>query len=434
MLTDSNHLPVDAYELTQLPGGAAVVSVTVPHTRAISFSILLRAGSRFETDALAGVSHFVEHIVFKGTNGWPTAKSISEAIEGVGGSLNASTGREIVTYWARVPEPKFEQAVSVISSLVTEPINDPDEVEKERDVILEELAMSRDDPHSRIGMISDEVTFPGHALGRDIAGTPESLNNIDRDELAGFMDAQYVPSSVVVAVAGNRTHAEVVDTVGGRLGDWKVDAPPAARETTIGVASGQAVRVENWEGEQANFVLTMPGIRYEDPDRWALSLMNVILGDGMSSRLFQRIREELALAYSVYSFPVAHSDQGIFGVYSGVSPDKAELALGAVMEELARFGETVSADELDRAREYVRGRLLLGTEDTRGAVHWVGRQLALTGNIVTIEETLANIDAVTLEDLRRVAERILRPEDFRLAVLGPFDGDAGFQSLLAGSL
>ncbi len=434
MLTDSNHLPVDAYELTQLPGGATVVSVTVPHTRAISFSILLRAGSRFETDALAGVSHFVEHIVFKGTNGWPTAKSISEAIEGVGGSLNASTGREIVTYWARVPEPKFEQSVSVISSLVTEPINDPDEVEKERDVILEELAMSRDDPHSRIGMISDEVTFPGHALGRDIAGTPESLNNIDRDELAGFMDAQYVPSSVVVAVAGNRTHAEVVDTVGGRLGDWKVDAPPAARETTIGVASGQAVRVENWEGEQANFVLTMPGIRHEDPDRWALSLMNVILGDGMSSRLFQRIREELALAYSVYSFPVAHSDQGIFGVYSGVSPDKAELALGAVMEELARFGETVSADELDRAREYVRGRLLLGTEDTRGAVHWVGRQLALTGNIVTIEETLANIDAVTLEDLRRVAERILRPEDFRLAVLGPFDGDAGFQSLLAGSL
>ena len=312
MLTDSNHLPVDAYELTQLPGGATVVSVTVPHTRAISFSILLRAGSRFETDALAGVSHFVEHIVFKGTNGWPTAKSISEAIEGVGGSLNASTGREIVTYWARVPEPKFEQAVSVISSLVTEPINNPDEVEKERDVILEELAMSRDDPHSRIGMISDEVTFPGHALGRDIAGTPESLNNIDRDELAGFMDAQYVPSSVVVAVAGNRTHAEVVDTVGGRLGDWKVDAPPAARETTIGVASGQAVRVENWEGEQANFVLTMPGIRHEDPDRWALSLMNVILGDGMSSRLFQRIREELALAYSVYSFPVAHSDQGHF--------------------------------------------------------------------------------------------------------------------------
>ena len=433
-MTDSNHLPVDAYEMTQLPNGATVVSVTVPHTRAISYSVLLRAGSRFETDLVAGISHFVEHIVFKGTKSWPTAKAISEAIEGVGGGLNASTGREIVTYWARVPEPKFEQAVSVISSLVTEPINDRDEVEKERDVILEELAMSRDDPHSRIGMISDEVTFPGHALGRDIAGTPESLKNIDREGLAGFMDTQYVPSSVVIAVAGNRTHAEVLDSVGKRFGDWKAGTAPAERETTIGIARGQAVRVENWDGEQANFVLTMPGIKHEDPDRWALSLMNVILGDGMSSRLFQRIREELALAYSVYSFPVMHSDQGAFGVYSGVSPDKAQLALGAVMDELARFGKTVTADELDRAREYVRGRLLLGTEDTRGAVHWVGRQLALTGKIITIDETLASIDAVTLEDLRRIAERILRPEDYRLVVLGPFEGDAGFESLLAGSV
>ena len=407
--------------------------MTVPHTQAVTYSIMLAAGSRFEAGPVAGISHFVEHIVFKGTKSWPSAKSISEAIEGVGGSLNASTGREMVTYWARVPEPRFEQAVSVISSLVAEPIVDGDEVQKERGVILEEIAMAHDDPHSRVGMLSAEVTYPGHPLGRDIAGTPESLQNIDRAALAGYMEEQYVPSSVVVAVAGNRPHAEVVQAVGEKLADWRMDAPAVERETTHGVGTGQEVRVENWDSEQANLVLTMPGIRQEDPDRWALSLLNIILGDGMSSRLFQKIREEMALAYSVYSFPVMHSDQGVFGVHAGVSPGKAETALAAVMAELARFGETVTEHELEMAKEYSRGRLLLGTEDTRGVVHWIGRQMAMTGKIVTIEEALARIAGVTLDDIRRVAERILRPEDYRLAVLGPFDGEHGFESRLAGS-
>ena len=429
-MTNNNLLPVDAYDLTRLPNGATVVSVTVPHTLAASYSILLQAGSRYEPEPVAGISHFVEHIVFKGTQGWPSARSISQAIEGVGGSLNASTGRELVTYWARVPEPKFDEAVSVISSLVTKPIIDGAEVQKERGVILEEISMARDDPHARIGMISDEVTYPAHPLGRDIAGTPDSLANIEQADLVAYMDMHYVPSSVVVAVASNRAHEDVVAAVSTELGDWKPDAPAADREKSFGMAHGQAVQLEKWSGEQANFVLTMPGIEFEDPDRWALSLMNVILGDGMSSRLFQRIREELALAYSVYSFPIMHSDQGVFGVYSGVSPDRAEQALSAVIDELGRFESTVTSSELDRAREYVRGRLLLGTEDTRGAVQWVGRQLALTGKIITIEQTLAAIDAVTVEDLQRVANRIVRPEDYRLAVLGPFDSAEGFKSLL----
>jgi predicted Zn-dependent peptidase len=432
-LADSSIRPVDNYEVSRLANGVTVVSVTLSHTQAVTYSILLTAGSRYEEERLSGVSHFVEHIVFKGTESWGSAKAISEAIEGVGGSLNASTGREIVTYYARVPGPRFEQAVSVISSLVVEPVVEADEVEKERGVILEEIAMAHDDPHSRVGMISSEVTYPDHALGRDIAGTPETLANVGHAELRGYLDGQYVPSSVVVAVAGNREHADVVAAVGEKMGDWRMGAPEAERELTRGVGKGQAVRVENWDSEQANIVLTMPGIRQDDPDRWALSLINIILGDGMSSRLFQKIREEMALAYSVYSFPVMHSDQGIFGVHAGVSPGKATTALEAVMAELAEFGKTVTAHELEMAREYARGRLLLGTEDTRGVVHWIGRQLAVTGKIVTIEESLAEIDGVSLDDIRKVAERVLRPEDYRLAVLGPFEGDGGFESLLAGS-
>lgn len=429
-MNEAHISPVDSFEATTLDTGLRVVSVTLPHTLAVSLSIYVASGSRYESDASAGISHYVEHMLFKGTKSWPTARKISEAVEGVGGNLNASTGHEIVNYWARVPAPKLEIAADVICSLVKEPILDAAEFEKERNVILEELDMTRDDPQSRIAMLAEEITFPDHPLGRDIGGSRESLETLTRDDLVRHISDEYVPAASVVCVVGRMSHEEAVEVVEKILGDWGIDRSPKQRSVSRGLASGKVARVEHRDIEQANVCLTMPGISYEDPDRWTLSLVNGILGGGMSSRLFQRIREELALAYAVQSFSQSHSDQGYFGVYAGVSPKNATAAVDAILIELSRFAETVTSDELNRAREYLKGRLVLGTEDTRGVVSWVGRQEALVGRVVTVAEALDNIDATSLEDVRRVAARIFDSSNYRLAVLGPFESSKEFDAQL----
>lgn len=429
-MNEAHISPVDSFETTTLDTGLRVVSVTLPHTLAVSLSIYVASGSRYESDASAGISHYVEHMLFKGTKSWPTARKISEAVEGVGGNLNASTGHEIVNYWARVPAPKLEIAADVICSLVKEPILDAAEFEKERNVILEELDMTRDDPQSRIAMLAEEITFPDHPLGRDIGGSRESLETLTRDDLVRHISDEYAPAAGVVCVVGRMSHEEAVEVVEKILGDWGIDRSPKQRSVSRGLASGKVARVEHRDIEQANVCLTMPGISYEDPDRWTLSLVNGILGGGMSSRLFQRIREELALAYAVQSFSQSHSDQGYFGVYAGVSPKNATAAVDAILIELSRFAETVTSDELNRAREYLKGRLVLGTEDTRGVVSWVGRQEALVGRVVTVAEALDNIDATSLEDVRRVAARIFDSSNYRLAVLGPFESSKEFDAQL----
>ena len=429
-MSTANQSPVDSYELTRLDNGIRVVSATHPHTRGVSLAIYFASGSRYESNATAGISHYVEHMLFKGTKKWPTARDISEAVEGVGGNINASTGKEIVNYWVRVPASKFDLAAEVVCSLVREPILDQAEFEKERKVILEELDMTRDDPQSRISMLAEEITFPGHPLGRDVGGTSDSLQSLTRDDLVRHIADEYSPSSAVVSVAGPASHSDVLEVIERFLGEWAGGAS-GNREGTPGLATGQTVAVEHRAIEQANICLTMPGIAYEDPDRWTLALLNVILGDGMSSRLFQRIREELALAYAVQSFSHSHSDQGFYGVYAGVSPESAPGAIDAILEELRRFRGSVTADELTRSREYLKGRLVLGTEDTGGVVSWIGRQEALMGRILTVAEVLENFEAVALEDINRVAERIFDPRNYRLAVLGPFESGDEFESRLA---
>ncbi|MCY4109941.1 MAG: pitrilysin family protein [Chloroflexi bacterium] len=423
--------PVDSYEMTTLDNGLRVVSVTLPHTMAISFSIYFATGSRYESDASAGISHYLEHMLFKGTRSWPSAREISEAVEGVGGHLNAATGQEIVHYWARVPAPKLELAADVVCSLIRDPILDAGEFEKERKVILEELDMTRDDPHSRISMLAEEVTFPGHPLGRDIGGRRESLESLTREDLVRHLSREYVPRAGVACVAGRMSHGEAVAVVDKFLGGWGLGRSTQSRNVTKGLAFGNTVLNEHRDIEQANLCLTMPGISYEDSDRWTLALVNGILGSGMSSRLFQRIREELALAYAVQSFSQSYSDQGLFGVYAGVSPRSATSAVDAVLTELRRFAETVTPDELNRAREYLKGRLVLGMEDTRGVVSWLGRQEALVGRIVTVAEVLESIEATTLDDVRRVADRIFDSSNYKLAVLGPFESEKQFEAQLA---
>ena len=360
------------------------------------------------------------------------ARAISEQIEGVGGVLNASTGKELVTYWCKVPAPRFGLGSSVISSLVTEHLIPEEDVDRERRVILEEIDMYYDDPHSMTELLSERITYPDHPMGRDIAGTAQTLNSIERDDLLEFIAARYEPHSTVVAVAGKPTHAEAVALAEREFGGWGGERGPAVRQFSDGRPSGRALVVEERATEQANVLLTMPAPAQNDPDRFALSLLNAALGQGMSSRLFQRIREQMGLAYAVYAYWHAASDQGHFGVYAGVSPDKAVAALEAIKSELALALAGLDPDELERAREFVRGRLILGTEDTRGVLAWIGRQTALYDRVLPLSEAVAQIDAVTAEDVVRVAERVLNPDNFRLAVLGPFATEEPFAAALNG--
>ncbi len=430
-MLDISANPIDAAQTTTLDNGLRVVSATMANTQAVSYAVMLNAGSRFEAPAQAGISHFIEHLVFKGTRRWPNTREISEQIEGVGGMLNASTGKELVTYWCKVPAPRFDLGASVISSLVTEHLIPPDDVDRERQVILEELDMYYDDPQSMTELLSERITYPGHPLGRDIAGTPETLASIKRQDLLNFIGQRYEPSATVVAVAGRPTHSEAVAIAEREFGNWRPGAAPAQREYTDGRPSGQALVVEDRATEQANLLLTMPALAQDDPDRYALSLLNTALGRGMSSRLFQRIREQMGLAYSVFAHWHPASDQGHFSVYAGVSPEKAVDALTAIASELARAREGLTDDELERAREFSRGRLILGTEDTRGVLGWIGRQTCIKGEITPLSEAIASIDAVTPDDIERVANRILDARNYRLAVLGPFKDQGGFEAVLA---
>lgn len=422
--------PIDQAESTTLENGLRVVSATMPNTQAVSYAVLINAGSRFEDSAQAGISHFIEHLVFKGTRRWPTPRAISEQIEGVGGVLNASTGKELVTYWCKVPAPRFAKGSSVISSLVTEHLIPAEDVDRERSVILEEIDMYYDDPHSMTDLLSERITYPDHPMGRDIIGSRETLKSIGRDDLLDFIAKQYEPHSTVVAVAGKPSHAEAVEMAEREFGTWASDRAPARREYSDGRVTGQALHVEERATEQANMLLTMPAPAQNDPDRFALSLLNAALGQGMSSRLFQRIREQMGLAYAVYAYWHPSSDQGHFGVYAGVSPDKAVSALEAIKSELGLALKGLAADELERAREFVRGRLILGTEDTRGVLAWIGRQTALYDRVLPLSEAVAQIDAVTSEDVVRVAGRVLDPANFRLAVLGPFADAGPFEAAL----
>ena len=419
------------YEKSKLENGLRVVTSPMPHARSVAVAVHLAVGSRYEADEISGVSHFIEHMLFKGTQRRPTAEAIAAAIEGVGGVFNASTGRELTTYWVKVARPHLDLALDVLADMLRGSLFDPRELEKERQVIIEEIGMTLDIPDDWVFTLANELQWPNHPLGREVIGTRETVSRIARDEMLRYMAEHYRPTNTVVAVAGNIEHQEVVTRVERLLGDWE----PGPRPTFLPFRDGQhepRARVGHREIEQAHFVLMMPGLNQNDPDRFTLQLLSALLGEGMSSRLFQEIRERRALAYNVYSFQGQLQDTGVFGVYAAVDPGRVELALQVVLEELDRLRqEPVSPEELARTKEYAKGRLLLGLEDTSAMASWVGVQEALRGEILTVDDILAAVDAVTVEDIQAMAQRIFRGERLNLAVVGPFeDGEEQFVRLL----
>jgi len=398
----------------------------MPERQSASVVLMFAGGSRLEDDRLAGVSHFIEHLYFKGTARRPTSKEIADAIEGVGGFINASTDKELTAYWARVPSEHISLGLDVLFDLVTNSRLDPADVERERMVILEELRMYQDQPQDLVQNLFEELIWPGHALGRDIAGTEESVSRIDRDDILEYADAHYrLPNLVIGAAGALDVSATIADVARNLSLRPELDGMPSA--SSPGALDGPHVLVRRRNTEQAHICLGTRAFSYLHPDRYAFDLLNTVLGEGMSSRLFLNIRERLGLAYDVHSFSQKHRDTGYLGIYIGVDPKKAVDAVNAVMAELRSLADAeVSPEELARAKEFTKGRLRLELETTNGVAFWLTYQESLLGEINTIEQELALVDGVTAVDVRRVAEEVLRAP-IQMSVIGPFNRDGGFR-------
>jgi predicted Zn-dependent peptidase len=414
-----------SYVRSDLASGARLIAAPMPDRMSASLVLMFKVGSRFEKDEVGGISHFIEHLSFKGTSRRPTAKDIAEAIEGVGGVMNASTDKEMTVYWTRVPAERLELAVDVLLDMVGDSRMAPADVDRERMVILEELKMYQDQPQDYVHSIFERVMWPGHPLGRDIIGTADSIRQTSREDLVGYMGEHYATPNLVIGVSGGIDPERAAALIERQL-SLPEKANGTAGQDAPAPLSLPTVELLRKKTEQAHICLGTRGVSYLDADRYTIDLVNTILGEGMSSRLFLEIREKRGLAYDVHSYTSKHADAGYFGVYLGVDPKKAPGAVEAVVAELRRLvEEDVAETELTKAREFTKGRLQLGLESTNSIAIWLSQQELLTGRIRTVDEVVEALDAITPEDIRRVARRVLEAP-LQLAVIGPFNSDAPF--------
>jgi predicted Zn-dependent peptidase len=430
------------YERSVLTNGVRVVTQPVPGARSVSVALFVGTGSRYEDEGHAGLSHLLEHLVFKGTTSYPEAGAISEAVEGCGGSVNASTDRELTVYAAKVPAEQAGTALAVVRDLVLRPLLRRADLVAEKPVIIDEIRMYVDSPTDHVFSLFDELLFGSHPLGREIAGTPRSVRHATRELAIEHWRRWYRPERLVLAVAGAIDHETVLRAAegwwdeepigpagGGRLPD-PLPATPAGGPPEVSPPG--SVRVQHRALAQGNVCLGMPGAARSDPDRWALDLLGALLGDGMSSRLFLELRERRSLAYDVSTFASMYADCGTVGVHAGFDPERVDDVLAAILAQLERVvQEPVSVAELDRARAYTRGRLELRMEDTGAVASWLGTSEILLPRILSVAEVVERLDAVTIDDLLRVARRFLDPGQARLALLGPFRGSRRFGRLIA---
>jgi predicted Zn-dependent peptidase len=415
---------------TTLPGGLRIITEQVPGVRSAAFGVWVNVGSRDETGTQMGSAHYLEHLLFKGTSR-RSALDISAAIEAVGGDLNAFTTKEYTCYYARVLDADLPLAVDVVCDVVTEALIRPEDVEGERGVILEEIAMLEDDPTDAVHDDFASVLFGDTPLGRPILGTIETITGISRRSINAFYRSKYRPERMVVAAAGNLDHDQVVRHVRKAFARVLDEAQSASDARTVRRPKRHAagMRVTTRATEQAHLVLGVPGITRSDDRRYAVSVLSTALGGGMSSRLFQEIREKRGLAYSVYSYAQGYSDDGLFGVYVGCLPGKVDTVLDVCLTELERVArDGLSADEIDRGKGQVKGATVLGQEDTGARMTRIAKSELHADPLPSIDTLLSRVDAVTADDIREVANDLLSAPA-SLAVIGPFDETTTFNAV-----
>ena len=416
------------FQRTALPDGPRVISARLPGTRSLSAAAYVAVGSRQETREKAGLAHFMEHITFKGTRDLPTTRQVSEWIERVGGTCNASTDRETTVYWVRLPSRETSRGVHVLSELILRPQLRSADIAHEREIIIDEIRSYRDDPDQYVYNIWDEAYFGDTPLGWEIAGDETTVRSLTDDDIRGFWAAGYRASNLVVALAGDIDHdvaVELVDQAFGRgdgaTASW-LPAPSAPFER---------MRLEHRHTAQAHVCLGLTALPRDHDDQWTLDLLNTVLGDGTSSRLFLKLREEDGLCYDVHSFQTDYADCGTLQVYMGVDAEDVLPAMRAVLAELSRLrDEPVPEAELERARNFALGRLELRLEESRAMASFLGTQEALHDRVLTMDEVIERMRGVTSEDIQALARRLFRDEALCAAVIGPNLGSRSLEAAL----
>jgi predicted Zn-dependent peptidase len=409
---------VDGIRRSVLDSGLRVVTEALPELRSVTIGAWVGTGSRDETDVQSGASHFLEHLLFKGT-AERSAREIAEAVESVGGEMNAFTGQEETVFYVRVPDAHFDLAIEILSDVLWRPAFRSDEVDSERQVILEEIGMRDDTPDDLVHDVFAGALFPGHALGRSVLGTDSSIEVMPRDDIASYHAAHYRPGNIVIAAAGNLSHDRLIERLAPRVSTIDGDRPKRAIDD---FAVAKPIIVVERPTEQAHVVVGMRAIPQLDPDRYALTVLNQALGGGMSSRLFQEVREERGLAYSVFSYRGAFADTGMLAVYAGTSPERVHETLDVIDAELDRLVTEggLPTRELDAAKGHLKGSIAMSLETSSSRMRRLGRAELIEGEIPSLDEIVGRIDAVESDDVARVVERVLADRPRTLATVGPF--------------
>ena len=417
------------YTKAVLDNGLRVITSTMPHSHSVCLVMFVGAGSCYESKEEAGISHFAEHLFFKGTQRRPTSMEITQDIEGVGGTINAGTDKEVTVFWCKVASPHFSIALDVLSDLLLNSRFDNKDIEREREVINEEIKMNLDLPQQRVNMLIDELLWPEQPLGREVIGYKETVSSITRKQLLDHVARRYMPNNTVLSIAGNIQHKEAVAQIEPLFDKW------AAGELLTGYITNDKqaearLRIEPKDIEQAHLCLAVHGFSRSHPQRFTLDLLNTVLGGGMSSRLFMEIRENKGLAYDIHSYTEHFLDSGSFGIYAGVDPEKIETAVAAILKELSKIKQGITTSELTRAKELSKGRLYLRFEDSQNVALWYGSQEILLQQILDIDDVISIVDAITIDELKEVAKEILTDSGLNLAVTGPIKEEESYRDSL----
>lgn len=421
---------MSSYNKQVLKNGLTVLSVPVPGVESVTMSIFVKAGSRYEPAKINGLSHFLEHLHFKGTKKYPTAKKLSEVVDSIGGEFNANTGKEHTQYFIRAASQHFPLVFEVLTDMLQNPLFDEKEMEREKGVIIEEINMYKDNPQIHIEALFEETLWPKTALGRDIAGTADIIRNSKRKDIVDYRNLFYRPSNIIIAVAGKFDQAqldELVKTYWSKVPDKKI----GKWDKVTGKQTAPRLNIENKQTEQAHMIVGFPAYQYGNKKNVALRLMSVVLGGGMSSRLFIQIRERRGLAYYVGASYNNYLDTGNFLVQSGLKISSAPEALETILTELRKVrDEGVTAKELKKAKEYIKGKIALGLEDSHAQLDWHLNQEAFVGKIKSVKDLFAEVEKTTLADIKAVAKEIIRNDRLNLALIGPFPDKTVFEKRL----
>ncbi len=405
-------------QLTTLPNGVRVVSESVPYVQSASVGLWVGTGSRDEEEPLRGISHFIEHMLFKGTK-HRTAREIADSIESRGGHLNAFTDKEITCYETRVLSDDLNLSLDILSDMFRNSLFEPEEMEREKRVVLEEIKMYEDTPEETVHDIFMQTLWNSHPLGKPIIGTDKTVSALTRDNIVEYMASRYCPDRIVIAAAGNLEHSDLVSMAESKLSDMTGKAP--IRSARKPRSSGKSKQVRKRDIEQVHFCMGSTAFGKKDKKRFSLSILNNVLGGNMSSRLFQEIREKRGLAYSIGSYARSYQDGGFFCIYGGTSPQTYEQVLELTRIELEKIkSQGMSDDELTKAKTQVRGALVLGLESMSSRMNRYGESLLSYGRVIPVAEILSEYNSVTHESIAEVANLVLNSQEHTLTAVGPF--------------